>query len=809
MKHLFLLLLITFSVYATGSSNRFAITSVSFDPDRFTVAISWSFDTTGVQGSFQGGISVKSGTITNNIPDFLIFFETPLQDTSFIIPELHFDTTYTLELWMKNENGWIAPDSQAIRTIFIESSLRQPVEFFDPGKKIDTVTALRKSVFLWKDTDYPLNIPPHIDTVVSYTPDSSHINGLTPAGAGLQFLHPEPTVPFYLGFKIDTSTFNGSLTRIFTDSSGFYRAQQNSYYDTLHQIIYTVASSMKLPFVVLTDTIRPTVQVISDTSSIIDIDVITDTILVHDNCPGVRWNFFCLSDEDSTNVHPVASGIVQDTTGLIFCTFPFLEFSRNGARAFCTLSDGTYEDTIDLSRRSLRTTGDIVSTESKCIMPVFTTVTIDSTNVRSALKTLFQLSGGNFNKSIFRLYRWAPSADNATAENKWIEASTANEPLFKFEPSALFWLITKQSVLFELGKGTTPPVKGDFIVTLSPKNWTDFSVPYSFGIRLCDVIKKTGAAASDIFYYRWVKNDSAKSYSANLMYSKPVNGDSCGNVSFSGESDGYTAYNPFDTAIHLHFPVYTFDQPAPVTILTRRSAELSYSIAVKGVTPDGTANTVFCTTHRGSDTLYCPQPPSFSIPCVSILQGESRKQAGIVSCPAGNAVTLFKLFLPKASGNSVTLSAELRNSSQPLQHCFLRKTETEFTMVSTGTVNINPQDESDIYITAADKTTLDNLFLHEQNQNNLPGPAPCKLEKNRISFQFKHPDEQQVIAEFFDLQGKRVLRQSATPLHPSVDIRLTSGIYIARLTTIAVNTTQHFVQYQKISIGRQELFHAQ
>jgi hypothetical protein len=809
MKQLLLLLLCTFSLNAAGVSNRFAISNAAFDPDHFTVGMSWSCDTTGIQGTIQGGISVKLGKSTDSIPDFLVFFEIPRTDTTFSIPELHFDTTYTFEIWMKNESGWIAPDSHAIRTIFIESSSRQPVEFFDPGKKIDTVAILKKSVFLWKNTNYQLNIPPHIDTVVSYIPDQSHLDGLTLAGPGFHFLHPEPTVPFFIGFKIDTNKYNGTLTRIFTDSSGFYRAQKNTFYDTLHSIIYTVANSMILPFVVLTDTVRPVIQVVSDTTSVIDIDATIDTIRVHDNCPGVRWNFFCLSDEDTTNYRSVSNGIVPDTSGLIICKFPFLEFSKNGARAFLTLTDGTFQDTIDLSRRSVRATGDIISTESKFIMPIFTTVDIDSPGVHSALKTLFQLSGGTFNKSIFRLYHWAPSASNATSKDKWLELSPANESSFQFIPSALFWLITKQSVLFELGKGKTPSIKGDFKITLPPKNWTDFSIPYSFGIRLSDVIKTTGTAASDIHYYRWIKNDSTRSYSANLMYSKLVNGDSCDNIFFSSESNGYTAYNPFDTALQLHFPVYTFDQPTPTTILTRRSADASYSIAVKGVASNGAATTVFCVIHRGNNTLYCPQPPSFSTPCVSILQGESDQQASIVSCPTNNSASLFKLFFPKTDENSITLSAEIKNSSHPLQYCFLRKTDTGFTILSNDVVKINPQNEPSIYIAAADKSILEKLYPFQLSSSKAPGPATFKFDKNRLTFHFSNENDQHAIVEFFNLQGKRVLKQTATHLHPSIEVKLTHGVYIAKLSTIVDNTTRSFVQYQKISIGKQEFFHAQ
>lgn len=802
MKQLLLLLFSAATLCAAGVSNRFTITKAAFNPDNFTVAMSWTFDTSGIQGTYQGGIRVNPGNIPDSIPNFLIYFETSLLDTTFFIPELQFDTAYTFSIWMKNESGWIAPDSHSIRTLQIETTSRQPVEFFDQGKAFDTVSIFKKSVFFWKDSDYPLGIPPHIDTVVSYTPELSHHKGLTLAGPGIRFLHPEHSLPFYIGFKIDTNKFSGAFTRIFTDSSGLYRAQENTFYDSEHSIVYTVTNKMNLPFVVLTDTIRPVIQVLSDTTSVIGVDPISDTILVRDNCPGVRWGFFCLSDEDTTVVRPVASGIIPDTSGLIICQIPFWEFSKNGARAFLVITDGTFQDTVDLSRRSICEAGDIISTESNFITPVFTTVDIDSPGVRSALKTLFQLSGGKLNNSIFRLYQWASSANNASSTNKWLELSSENESSFQFTPSALFWLITKQSVIFELGKGKTPPLRDDFVITLPPKNWTDFSIPYSFGISLADVIKATGTAASDIHYYRWEKNDSVKSYSANLMFSKAVNGDSYGNIVFSSESSGYTAYNPFDTALQLHFPIYSFGQSVPEPVLSKKAADASYSIAVNGVAQNGTATTVWCAAHQGSNILFCPQPPSFSTPCVSILQGENEMPASVVSCPSGNTASLFKLYVPKTSGNRVTLSAAIVNSSYSTQFCFLRKNNNGFTIAGNDFVEVNPENESVLYLAAAEKTTLEKMYPILPIQNAVSDHLPFKFGGNKITFHFSGENEQHAVVEFFNLQGKRVLKSVATRLEPSINLMLTSGVYIAKFSTIMDKSKQSFVQYQKFSIGR-------
>jgi hypothetical protein len=805
MRQLIILFCCVFSIFASGNSNRFSITDLAFDPNLFTVQMKWIFDTTGVSMPLQGGISVRLGKEVSNTPNFLIYFETPLNDTTFLIPELQFDTIYTLEIWRKNENGWMAPDTNAIRTIHISSSTRQPIAFFEPGKKIDTVLILNKQVLFWKDESYPLGIPPHIDTIIRYTPTHQNLNGLKSTGFGIQFLHPEPTVPFYIGFKIDTNNINGAFTRIFTDSMGCYRTENKSLYDKNAQILYTKTSTMQFPFIVLTDTIRPRITVLSDTTSAIDIDAIIDTVLIRDNSYGVKWSFYCSSDYDTAILHPITSGILSDTSGIIYCRFPFLEFGRNGARAFLTVTDGTFYDTINLSRRSIRAPSDIISTESNTIIPLFTTVDLDSPSIRSSLKTIFQLSGGSFDKSVFRMYRWYAFDGNSGSSSKWIEATSSNEDIFTFKPSNLYWLITKQSVLFELGKGKTPSLRGNFKITLPPKNWTDFSIPFSFGIKLSDVITQSGPDSKNINYYKWDKNPTAKTYSATLLYSQLIQGENYNGITFSGESNGYTAWNPSDTAITLQFPSHVFVNENQSPSLNKKMQSGVFTVSIQGTASDGTNSRVFCSTRNNDKSQSCPQPPSFSSPCISISDNKSEKQYSILATNSIEPVTLFQLNLPNNQKGPVTLTPEIINNSLPLEFCFLKKSSSGLTYLSSSTFYINSQDVSTVYLATGEKKAIDAFHNNINHFEHSPSLFHYSYSKNRLVLQLTNSSENDLRIEFFNLQGKRVSQNTISDFKRSIELSLPQGVYVMKISNL-VNGSTH---YHKISIGQQELFNAQ
>jgi hypothetical protein len=803
MKQIILIFCSIFSLYASGNSNRFSITDLAFDPDLFTVRMKWAFDTTGVSTPLQGGISVRLGKEVSNTPNFLIYFETPLNDTTFLIPELQFDTMYTLEIWRKYENGWMAPDTNAIRTISISSSNRQPIAFFEPIRKIDTVLVLNKQVLFWKDESYPLGIPPHIDTVIHYTPSHQNLEGLKSTGFGIQFLHPEPTVPFFIGFKIDTNNINGAFTRIFTDSMGCYRTENKSIYDKKNQILYTKTSTMQFPFIVLTDTIRPRISVLSDTTSYIDIDAIIDTLLIRDNSYGVRWSFYCSSDYDTTILHPVTSGILSDTSGIIYCRFPFLEFGRNGARAFLTVTDGTFYDTINLSRRSIRAPSDIISTESNSIIPLFTTVDLDSPSIRSTLKTIFQLSGGSFDKSIFRMYRWYAFDGNTGSSSKWIEATSSNEDLFKFKPSNLYWLITKQSVLFELGKGKTPSLKGTFKISLPPKNWTDFSIPFSFGVKLSNVIAQSGPDAKNISYYKWDKNPAAKTYSTTLLYSQIIQGENYNGITLSGESSGYTAWNPSDTTITLQFPSHVFVNESQSPSLHKQIQPGIYTISIQGTMSDGTSTRVFCSTRNDEDSQFCPQPPSFSSPCIAITDSKYEKQYSILAKKSIEPVTLFQLNLLDNQKGSVTLTPEIINNSLPLEFCFLKKSSSGLTYLSSSTFSINPQDVSTVYLATGDKKSIDAFRNYHQQQSS--SLVHYRYSNNRLVLQLSNSSDNDLQVELYNLQGKRISRIPISNFERSIELSLSPGVYVMKISNFNNGTSF----YHKISIGQQELFNAQ
>ena len=344
-----LIYLLGTALYAQ-SANPFAISDLSFDPAIYTFHLTWKTDTLLLLDNMQGGISVTCGKPASSPPDIAVYFEKDRGDTVFSIPVLQFDTIYYVQIWALSEGTWIKPDSFSTSIISVSSKIRQPLSFFEPSKSIDTVRALNGSLVLWKGSDYPLGIPPHEDTVVAYNLPDSLISGFISLCAGVKFLHPEPSLPLYAGFHIKSIPDKPGQVHIYRDSSGSILIEHNSILDKKNKMIYVKTRNLYLPFLVLADTSRPEITVLSDTSSCIDSLQIIDTIEISDNCANLSWSFFCNSGELSLQ-NPITSGVTTKSSTTIYCRFPELNVRTNGVRAMFTVSDGTRADTVLLSRR--------------------------------------------------------------------------------------------------------------------------------------------------------------------------------------------------------------------------------------------------------------------------------------------------------------------------------------------------------------------------------------------------------------------------------------------------------------------------
>ena len=122
------------------------------------------------------------------------------------------------------------------------------------------------------------------------------------------------------------------------------------------------------------------------------------------------------------------------------------------------------------------------------------------------------------------------------------------------------------------------------------------------------------------------------------------------------QRNGYTVYNPFDTAITLRFPPYPYGFFDNNSLSKTKSNGFSVKVALQS--GKDTLGSVYCCGHAFSqDTIMCPPPPSFGNTEISIESGN--RHLGIISYPLRNTtVSAFEIDVNSdRDGSPLSLSA--------------------------------------------------------------------------------------------------------------------------------------------------------
>ncbi len=769
-------------------ANPFKISEAVFDQTNLTFKISWCIDSTALKNGISGGITTS---YHQSVRPETYFLPTKLcGDTVLNIYDLKFDTTYNIEFWAKHQENLLQPDSLSSKKIYVYSLIKQPVSFFHPAKSTDTVKALNGKVILWKDQDYMQGIPPHEDTVYYYRPDASMMNGFVQVGTGIRFVAPEPSLPFFIALSIDSIPAYCKAERvlIYRDSLGVFIPERNCQTDISGKYVFMKTDRTKFPLVVMVDTVAPTHKLVSNFQSFIDSTQLNDTVEISDNTANVFWSFYSMPGAELPS-KPLRSGIIQGTSSKIACRISSSGAQANGIRALLIVSDGSFTDTINLSKSGIRPNSDPFTTESKMIMPLLTTAILDNPNASACLSSLF----GNqktYEKSEFRIFRWAKEPNQPTQSNRWVEYEPKYESLFQIKPGALFWLISDKSQIIDLGRGTTIPLDKPCEFVLPPKNWTDFANPYGFDIRLSDVFGSSSADARSVHIYSWQAQMAQKTYTASLMYSAAMSDNSRDTI--KAQRHGYTVYNPFDTAITLRFPPYPYGFFGNSLSKTKHSG---FSIKVALRSGKDTLGSVYCCGHTFShDTLECPPPPSFNDNKISIEKGN--RHFGIISYPLFNStVSSYEINLSSdGNGSPLSLSADFtgdHNSDRKMMFVC-----DDQTVISGSNAQIDVLKNRKITIHIGRSSDIDNLKKLAVTTQVLK-PSISHFYKNKIlNLKMKNVYQCQYVMELYDLQGKMIFRKRYSPgrINDNYLIPVTaSGTYLLRINFVSDKFSNHSI----------------
>ena len=252
--------------------------------------------------------------------------------------------------------------------------------FFNPQVENDTVRAFNGTVLLWKDRSFTAKIIT-TDTVCAYK-ISSDFKGMIPVGTGFYFANKEPTPSFSIGLKysdLPAGTYQKDV-RMFRDSAGVLLIEHDAILDTLNKTVSIKTSNLEFPFQLMIDTQMPSLSFSKDTGSFALPGVdINDTCTIADNIANVKWTYiFGKGDEIPTHTLSDILSNYQSTIALKILSSDQVINTDCGVRAYLIVTDGTFTDTIDLSRQVKREFSDGLTTTQLEWYPLSITGPLDN-----------------------------------------------------------------------------------------------------------------------------------------------------------------------------------------------------------------------------------------------------------------------------------------------------------------------------------------------------------------------------------------------------------------------------------------------
>ena len=484
-------------------------------------------------------------------------------DTAYTLTGLRKSTNYYFALFVADSTGnWSASTQQSqvqIRTPAGENTVVQvnsvnisgstPQSLFGDSVKIWSTDL--KSVFI--DTIDPWN-PPKLEGFTEIGPAFSFRYGMLPAGSSVSF----ELVPGSLPDGYSIGDIRVYRYNIYT---GGIRLEEGSFaIDTTTGVVTVTTGDLRLPLILMIDTIAPEITIQNtDTAAHGAQQPITDTFMVKDNIENPTISL--LAGAGNLGYSDISLYAVPGKTkNRYYTTIPaYVADPCSGLRAFFSANDGKNGDTVNLSRKILRTTinCDDIQTKEMTWTPLVITAQCDHNSLSGLLAAAKKEESFSYNKEEERIIQWLPLSSNASSSDKWVEYSTENDSLFTLNPGKLFWIKTKQGLPLSFGRAVVPALIDTFEISLAEKEWTDFSLPYNFQIYSGDITgaTETGAKGStdSIELYQWKNAEESGSFTTDPLRLPGIDAASDPKTVFEG-GGAFTAYNSSGKTIRLKIP---------------------------------------------------------------------------------------------------------------------------------------------------------------------------------------------------------------------------------------------------------------
>ncbi len=643
-----------------GGENPLRITGLEFDSALASIRIAWCVDPDKYDGDLDVGIAYRLGGFpaSRDIKQTVVLLETCTDTAVRLFEPLQFDTVYYVSVFVRKPSGpWSAASDSSRDSVRVGSFFREVVTYFD-DESGDTVKAFEGNVILRKEGG---------NDQVEFT-DTLEIHrieppeGLTAAGVPFRFVRGQSGPDIVVGLRVDALPSGASISdvRIYRESGGKLFVEYASFPDTAEKIVYVKTSDLKPPFIPMVDARGPEVRILTDidTCAYPQSDLV-DSVTIRDNIANVRWTYYYGRGDEP----PVArdSGELDDTEGtqmLVISKSSQVISSDYGMRAMLVVSDGVHSDTLILSRPVRRQDSDPSTTDRGIWTPLYPTARLDRTDPDSLIISMVKDAGGKYDTRHMRLYRWIGNG----GEQDWVEYDPLDDrkrQLFSVVPGRLMWLKTRKNTPLSFGPGYTLSLRDTFVMEIPAGQFTDFGMPYRFGVKLRDIFASSGEAARDIQFYSWERDSVTGRYRCAPHFIATISDHSSdGSVLEYRTRGGYSLYNPGEKAVILRIPptLATMEEPGAAA---KRKGDRSKSWGARFMATSGNGfrfAPVYCGYSPGTLTERYPVPPGFDAVTFYLLDRSSGKKQGNFIADRAAAGLAEELCLSNISDTAETIS---------------------------------------------------------------------------------------------------------------------------------------------------------
>jgi hypothetical protein len=812
----------------TPPVNNFSLKAAGLDSTK--VVVTWHSVSQGSADADSIGICFRTDFFPSVMRDSGASVATAndLKDSNDTIVGLKSNSVYYFSLFVRDTSGNWSAATESSKARAVLSSWGNKVTF----PSADTLRFYNDTLALWSTKDVSAMVDT-IDRLLSLPVLTGFIQ-LSPCfyfrnGALLQTGSVGIKVRFYNYTIANNLSFKNARIYKFDLNSGKIVSENSplQVVDTANHSVTLITSDLRFPFMVLLDTLRPTIRWLNRSRQINPPnagELLQDTVLITDNISNLTRSFYCGPGNAALLSYPDSMKATSGDT-LFKTSIPQnIVQECSGYHAFVVVSDGIYKEVLDVSRpvRLADSHCDGFNAPGMEWSPICLTAQPDNHAAQALLASMFPQPGQwKYDKTVCRMIRWYPCEQNNSNPIKWVEFGDVDDSVFSLYPGIVTWIKPRNGVQIDFGPATMASLRNTAAIPLNQQEWTDFGLPFQFPVLVDSIIAATrnGNPAypiDSLQLYRWKK--TGKMYTTVPIYLSGipgVNGDRDSLV--GGPGNGYAAFNPLPISLELYVPPQcpAISGQLGVMGLGKKSSAVGgyWSIRIDGSLSNGTVLTpLYCgyaMSKSNKRPTYYRVPPSFSSVGIRVYDHLGEREYGhevIHEFPQDGV--FFDLLFCNSSDSAQEISCNAATGiglPDNLSHAiFDPYGKADIKAQNQSQVSVPANSKRHRFLAVGTKEYLDRLeraLLNQKTMLNTIYPNPFR-KTIKVSFTLPFVDVREVRFQLFSCSGRIISSKTITTgLLPGLNSfvwngpngsssAIAAGTYIVRMSVAHFETNK-------------------